>query len=211
LSHRTESPPSDEELVCRAQAGCAASFDELVRRFQVPVLHFLQQRGAAAAAEDLVQDTFVRAYENLHRYRAKWPFKTWLLTIARRLRANHARRTTPVAHSEALLALTPAAAPSPVDTAIAAEGRQRLWDVAAGVLSEEQLAALWLHYVEELPTRQIAQVLGRSRLAVKALLFRARKKLRPWVGNEDAPAERTPSLPASTDDFAPWREEVHHA
>ena len=53
--------PSDEQLAWRAQRGCADSFDQLMRRFQAPVLHFLQHRGAAAEAEDLLQETFVRA------------------------------------------------------------------------------------------------------------------------------------------------------
>ncbi len=102
LCSPTAGPPSDEELARRAQQGCAASFEQLVRRFQVPVLQFLRQRTGAVEAEDLVQETFVRAYENLHHYRRTWRFATWLFTIARRVSINHHRRARPMAGSQAL-------------------------------------------------------------------------------------------------------------
>ena len=90
-----EMPTSDEELACRAQQGCAESFEQLLRRFQTPVLHFLRHRGFFADAEDLTQETFLRAYENLHRYNRRWAFSTWLFTIARRTSLNHRRRRSP--------------------------------------------------------------------------------------------------------------------
>ena len=51
-----------------------------------------------------------------------------------------------------------------------------------GGLGEDELAALWLHYVDQLPVGEIAVVLDRSRVAVKTMMFRARKKLLPLVG-----------------------------
>ncbi len=173
-----EALPSDEELACRARQGCAASFEQLLRRFQVPLLHFLRQRGFLADAEDLVQETFLRAYENLHRYDRRWPFSTWLFTVARRTSLNHRRRTRPTADSR-VIEVALAASPAPLETLIAAESRQRLWDQAAGLLSDDQLTALWLKYVEQMPTREIARVLDRSWTLVKVLLFRARKRLLP--------------------------------
>ena len=74
----TPTLPSDEELVARAQQGCAESFEELVRRYQVPLVHFLRRRGDADEAEDVAQEAFLRAYENLARYRPRWRFSTWL-------------------------------------------------------------------------------------------------------------------------------------
>ena len=74
----TAKAPSDEELARCAQEGCTASFEELVRRFQVPLLHFLRRWTTTEEAEDLVQDTFLRAYRNLHRYRPTARLATWL-------------------------------------------------------------------------------------------------------------------------------------
>ena len=185
-------PISDEELALRAQQGCAESFDRLLRRFQTPVLHFLRRRGWGDNAEDLLQETFLRAYENLHRYRARWPFSAWLFTIARRTGINHCRRIRPTTDAAAVDA-APAADREPLDVLVAEESRRRLWDLAAGALPEEQWTALWLHYAEDMPIRGIALVLGRSRAAVKILMFRARKKLSPLLRRleeEDRPRNK---------------------
>jgi RNA polymerase sigma-70 factor, ECF subfamily len=172
----TPTPPSDEELVARAQQGCAKSFEELVRRHQVPLVHFLRRRGSADEAEDVAQEAFLQAYKNLARYRPRWRFSTWLFTIARRLDVSRLRRTRPTADAAAVESAADAS-PGPVDTAAESESRQHLWDMAAEVLGEEQVTALWLYYVEEMSVQEIAQVLGRFTPAVKTMLHRARKKL----------------------------------
>lgn len=175
---------SDEDLASRAQEGCAASFEQLLRRFQTPVLQFLRHRGLAFDAEDLTQETFFRAYQNLHRYDRRRAFSAWLFTIARRIGINHRRRVRPTVD---IAAVEPpqSNAPKPLDTMVVAEGRRRLWDVAAGVLSEEQFSAMWLHYVEEMPLSDITLVLGRTRASVKIMMFRARRKLFPLLDEFD--------------------------
>jgi RNA polymerase sigma-70 factor, ECF subfamily len=186
-----EMPTSNEELACRAQQGCIDSFEQLLRRFQTPVLHFLRRRGFSADAEDLAQETFLRAYENLQRYNRRWAFSTWLFTIARRTSINQHRRQRPATDLKALEAAT-SATTAPLDVMVAEESRSRLWDRAARVLSEEQTTALWLHYVEDMPARAIAQVLGRSWASVKVMLFRARKRLLPLLGEFDDERRRQP-------------------
>jgi RNA polymerase sigma-70 factor (ECF subfamily) len=173
--------PSDEDLAARAQIGCMESFEELLRRFQVPLLQFLRHVGPAADAEDVLQETFLRAYTRLHFYRADWRFATWLYTIARRASINYHRRPRAPADDEAVRAAASGAA-GPADAVAAADGRRYLWDAARRALGEDELAALWLHYVDEMPVGEIAAVLDRSRVAVKTMMFRARKKLLPLVG-----------------------------
>ncbi len=184
MTGSAEALPSDEELACRAQRGCQASFERLLRRFQGPLLHFLRHRGAGNDAEDLLQETFLRAYANLHRYRRRWSVASWLFTIARRISINHHRGARPKIDLPAVEALA-AATPEPWCVMAAREERARLWDLAAAALTEEQTTVLWLHYVEGFPLQEIAAVLGRSRGAVKVLLFRARKKLAPLVARRD--------------------------
>jgi RNA polymerase sigma-70 factor (ECF subfamily) len=176
-------PQSDEDLARRAADGCLASFEQLVERFQVPLVHFLSRSVAHEDAEDLTQETFVRAFKNLHRYHAKWRFSTWLFTIARRLCINHlrqrsVRQVTNGPSTEALGEMKGPAA-EPGEMLAAREQRQRIWDQAAEVLSEPKFTALWLFYVEDMPVRDIASVLGRSRVAVKTMMFRARQELLP--------------------------------
>ena len=190
-------PANDEELALRAQQGCAASFEQLLRRFQTPVLHFLQRRGFDADAEDLAQETFLRAYQNLHRYRSRWPFSAWLFTIARRMSINHRRRVRPATNEATAVDAAASAAAGPLDVLVASERRQRLWDTASRILSEEQTTALWLFYVEDMSVRDIAAVLGRSMASVKVLLFRARRTLQPFVAHDN---ERQPSESAAPEE-----------
>lgn len=168
----------------RAQAGCAPSFEELVRRYQAPTLHFLRRLGAGDEAEDLLQETFVRAYRNLDRYRPRWRFVTWLFTIARRVRINQQRRRPPAPRGEVLEGMA-CPGPGPPELAVAAEDRQRLWNLADRILSEEERTALWLFYVEQMSAREIAAVLERSWVSIKTMLFRARRRMLEMLAEEE--------------------------
>lgn len=169
---------SDEELARRAQEGCRASLDELLRRWQVPVLHFLRHRAAPGEAEDLLQETFLRVFTHLEQYRSRWAFRTWLFTIARRVAINGRRRPASPGARVELEAVVESGA-DPAELAARADSRAQLWEAAGRVLSEEESSALWLHYVEGLAAREVARVLGKSSIAVKVQIHRARKKLLP--------------------------------
>ena len=185
------STPTDEDLACRAQQGCATSLDELLRRFQSPLLHFLRQRGPAVEAEDLLQETFLLAYRNLHRYDRRRRFAPWIFTIARRASVTRFRRwQPPVDGSDVSASVAPG--PGALESLAVQERCDRLWAIAAAVLSEEETTALWLLYVEAMPTAEIAAVLDRSRAAVKILLFRARRRLSPHLSEFDLSDERAP-------------------
>ena len=153
-------------------------------RYEGRLLRFLRQRGASADAEDLAQDTFMRVYVNLHCYQPRWRFSTWLFTIARRLSINHHAQFKVNADSAALrLAASPQ--PGPAQLATEADQRQHLWGVAVSVLSEEEMTAMWLYYVEDVPPREIGAILGRSWFAVKSIMYRARRKLSPSLNEAE--------------------------
>ncbi len=177
---------SDEELARRARAGSAACYEEIVRRYQVPLLRFLTRRFPSRRdAEDILQDTFVKAWQSLHQFDPQYPLRTWMYTIAYRLAVSRGRRET--APVEALSEHAPARGPRPELALEEEEGRGTLWGQARQVLSEEQFMALWLFYVDEVPAGDVAKILNRSWVSVKTLLHRARKKLAPFV-MELAPA-----------------------
>ncbi|HWE04469.1 MAG TPA: sigma-70 family RNA polymerase sigma factor [Tepidisphaeraceae bacterium] len=179
-----ESSASDEQLAGQARQGCRDSFEELARRFQVRLLRFLQRRVRSQAdAEDLLQDTFVRAFERLNQYDPARPFSTWLFTIAHRIAMSHHRRQQAGARAGLVVAdqLRGAGHAEPDGRMADEESRQAFWETAARVLTEEQFNATWLFYVERMPAPQIADVLGRSWVSVKTLLFRARRRLAPVV------------------------------
>jgi len=164
----------------RSQTGCKASFAELVRRYDRRLRGFLRGRTACAAdADDLVQDTFVKVYANLHRYDNSWRFSTWLYTIARRLAVSHHRRNAVSASTGPPADLFSVA--EPCDLLARRDARINLWRLAEK-LPQSQYRALWLRYAEAMPVSQIAGVLGKSRVNVKVLLHRARVNLAKQIG-----------------------------
>ncbi|HED64261.1 MAG TPA: sigma-70 family RNA polymerase sigma factor [Planctomycetes bacterium] len=200
---------SDEELVARALVERGTShteaFEELVDRHQGALFHFLILRvGNRAEAEELTQDAFLRAFEGLDRFRPRWRFRTWLFTIAKRLAVSRARR----ARSEALAPeglLDPDEMLDPAASSARREEVSNLWDLAARVLSREKRSALWLCYGEGLDAGEIAHILGRPRVSVRVLLFRARQELARAFGAAERSPEHAadPSTPALTSPVAP--------
>jgi RNA polymerase sigma-70 factor (ECF subfamily) len=175
------------ELLARARSGCRASYGEVVARFEQRLFNFLLRRaGNPADAEDLTQETFIRAWQRLAQYDGRWQFSTWLFTIGARLaisrlRSERARRAATVGGAG-----PDVAEPRGSDAAQAAADREQcalVWDLADRMLSETQRSALWLRYAEDLPPRAIARILGKSQIGVRVMLFRARETLAEACGD----------------------------
>jgi len=164
---------SAEELARRTTGGCRASFAELVVRYSPGLYQFLRRRtDNAQDAEDLVQDTFVRAFENIDRYRSSYKFSTWLFTIARRLASSSwrsKRLSPPLTHVKP-------SCPGPHEAMARQETQRSLWD-AARKLTANQHQVLCLRYAEDMTIREIAKVMGKSQVNVKVLLYRGRTNL----------------------------------
>jgi RNA polymerase sigma-70 factor (ECF subfamily) len=160
---------SAEELAVRARAGNRRSFDELVVRYRPGLVAFLARRlRDAADAEDVAQETFLRAYDHLAGYDPGRPFATWLFAIGKNVAANHA----------VALARREARRLGGVDTASADDAAARdVWQRAATVLSPGAYRVLWLRYAQGLTVGEIAGELRRSSVAIKVMLFRARRRL----------------------------------
>lgn len=178
----TPHPLCDEELACLAQAGSSSCFVELVRRHEGRLLAFLHRRtGHVQDAEDLLQETFVRAWQNLAAYNPRWRVTTWLYTIAARLACTHYRRSRGQVQADADIASLRCGQAGPHELASAHEERANLWATAERVLSVEQYTVLWLRYVEDMSVAGVAQVMGKTQTHVKVLLYRGRNNLAPYV------------------------------
>jgi len=91
----------DVELVRTTLKGDRAAFDEIVQRYCRPLAKFAASRTATFQdAEDITQETFLRAYLNLSSYNTKYSLKNWLFTIAYRLIISAYRKKSPVRLSE---------------------------------------------------------------------------------------------------------------
>jgi RNA polymerase sigma-70 factor (ECF subfamily) len=171
-------PPTDEILIARAQAGSSPAFVELVRRFDTRLFNFLLRRvGHVADAEDLTQEAFLRAWQRIDRFRPArgGRFSTWLFTIASRAAIDHLRAQASRNAACARLHRQSAHEDSSFSNNNNGESRQNnIWTLAAEILADEQHAALWLRYAEDLSNREIARVLGRTTIGVRVLLHRAR-------------------------------------
>jgi RNA polymerase sigma-70 factor (ECF subfamily) len=186
---------SDEALAIRARTGDMACFELLVRRFQVPLMHFLFKKcGRSSEAQDILQEVFLKAWLNIGNYKETWPFRTWIYTITHRMAISTHRKIRLVANSESLNN-APASSEGPHEIAQQQETNGQLWNLAQRTLSPEQYTALWLTYVEDMPGPQVASVLGKSWVSIKTMLHRSRKKL-----HSELTLAQRPKIPALSAD-----------
>jgi RNA polymerase sigma-70 factor (ECF subfamily) len=163
-----------EELAARCADGSLEPFEELVERFEARIYNFLARHvGQAQDAQDLTQETFVRAWRAIHRFDPTRDFATWIFVIARRTAANHfrARRF----HDE-LPDELPSGNSGPSAAAESADESSALWK-AARQLKPRHYGALSLRYAEGFSVAETARVMGLTVIHTKVILHRARNEL----------------------------------
>ena len=164
------------DLARRARRGDAGAFDELVRRFQRPVLRFCWRLVRSADAEDLTQDTFVRAFVHFERFDPARPVLPWLIAIARRLCLDLLRRRSVATRLETMPVSDPPA-PGPEGEAALREQLVRL-DRALADLGEGPREAIILFHIEAMSYRDIAAALEVPMGTVMTWLHRGRAQLK---------------------------------
>jgi RNA polymerase sigma-70 factor (ECF subfamily) len=188
------------DVVGRARAGDKEAFRELVEQHSRQVFRVAYRiLGDEPAAEDAVQETFLRAYRTLHRFDGRAQFGTWLYRIASnqaldQLRRRKVRGEARDAHGgsgPALLEPLPSGEPGPDRRARSREvGRAARRAMEA--LSPLERAAFSLRHFEGRSTAEISRALGTRDSASKQAVFRAVKKLRqallPFLVNADEAA-----------------------
>lgn len=131
----------------------------------------------AHEAEDVVQDTFVRVLQHRSELPVVREQRVWLIRIAWRLALDRRRRRRPDQMEDAFAAGL-AARLVPADRALDESNRLRRVLLAIDALPRAERAALLLSAVDEMTTAEIGAVLRRSDSAVRALIFRARSRLK---------------------------------
>jgi RNA polymerase sigma-70 factor (ECF subfamily) len=180
----------DADLVKRVRAGDDDAFRVLVERHSRPVYRAAYRiTSNAADADDVVQETFLRAYRALPNFDARAAFPTWLHRIAVNCALDlidaRRRREGRIDAGEDL-ALVPSNAAAPDRVALGAE-MQRAVDAAMNALTGNERTAFVLRHFEGMPLEEIGQILGTRLNATKNTVFRAVKKLRhqlqPFTGS----------------------------
>lgn len=170
-----EPPPDEARLIAEAQRSVPGAFDELVRLHSRRIFNFLNQMTRQRQdAEDLTQQTFVKAYQNLHRFEAGRPLVNWLLTIARRTALNHFRAAK---KWESVPEEIACGGPSPAHLAEQNDRTDTLWARARRQLSQREFEVMWLRFAEEMSIEETARVAGLTQTHVKVIIFRARRRL----------------------------------
>ncbi len=165
---------SGERLVERCQAGCPEAFGILVQRYEERIFNFLfQMTRNRHDAEDLTQDTFLKAYKAIQRFNTSQGFSTWLFTIAKRTAYNHFRDNKP---SQELPSDEQADCKDPLTLLQEKDEQTSIWKLAEA-LNPDQYEALWLRYGEGFSMSEIATILRTNQIRVRVLLHRARKIL----------------------------------
>lgn len=174
---------SDAELAGRILAGSDAAARELVRRYERPVFNLIVRMVRnPALAEDLAQETFLKAFTHLAGYDSRYRFASWILKIAHNTTIDHLRRPHAPTSSlddgrEAALADTiDSLAPSPLAAAARKELAAAL-DAAIDRLRPEYRQVVVLRYQEELSYDEIADMVNLPLGTVKSYLHRARTEL----------------------------------
>ncbi len=183
---------SDETLCRRIADRDEAAFDVLVERYQGRAYRLAWSLlRNAEDARDVSQEAFLRVYRTAGRFRGEARFSTWFYRILVNLCLDHRRRGSwwrrllvrddgAGGPERAVLERQPAPLADPGETVGRTQLMFRLW-AAVDRLSPQQRAALLLHVQEELPTGQIATVLGCSEATVRVHLHRAVGVLRKTV------------------------------
>jgi len=175
---------SDEALVSAARGGNYQAFETLFLRYRQMVYRYsFQMVGKRDDAEDLVQEVFVRAYQNLHRYRDEAKFTTWLLRIATNLATDRARmhqRRTNLEQQEAgtgLAWMTVGETDDPVKN-LTNEYRVQVLRKALAALPEHHRSLIVMRDLEGREYEDIANILGCSVGGAKLRALRARRALK---------------------------------
>ncbi len=173
----------DNELVARTLSGDIRSYEELVRRYERLVGRVIYPyAGRDAAVEDLVQETFLRAYDRLSTFNPEYRFKPWLLAIANNLGIDTLRRRRDLVEFNPELHTPLARGP---EAAVAEAERARSVQDAVMTLPEAYSVPLVLRYAEDLSYAEIAEILDISVAALKSRLFRARNMLAERLEERD--------------------------
>ncbi len=170
---------NEAELITAARQGNTAAWEELVSAHQEPVFRLAYLLlGDPDEAQDIAQETFIRAYYALPRFDLSCPLRPWLLRIASNLTKNRQRSL-----GRFLTALTRFAREpknEPETPSRAGDDADLLWQ-AVRRLAEPHRQVLYLRYFMELPETEIAQTLNIAPGTVKSRLHRAHHSLRNLI------------------------------
>ena len=188
VSLKTFASLADYDLVKRALAGREDGFEELVRRYQRPIVAYIYRMiGDYDGALDLTQEVFIKVYGSLNRYSREYKFSTWIYRIAHNSAIDHLRRYHAMRAEKFKWEAEgddapyekpiPSGALSPEQESERAERRAEIEDVVRA-LPPAYRELIILRHGNDLSYEEIAEVTGLPLGTVKNRIFRAREAMR---------------------------------
>lgn len=192
------SVPSDQALAAQAAAGRQSAFRELLSRYEKPVFALVYRMVRdRALAEDLAQETFIRAFSAIGSYNPRYKFSSWIFKIANNLTIDHLRRKrldtvsihgAPHAVTEDEQARTSLDLESPderPDTYVENRELGSEIEAAIGRLRPEYKSVTILRHVEGYSYKEIAEIMELPLGTVKTYIHRARLELQEALAHLD--------------------------
>lgn len=184
-SNGFEMEMTDLAAVGRAREGDAEAFRLLVDRHSGVIFRVAyRMTGNEHDADDVVQETFLRAYRQLHRFEERANFSTWLHRIAincaldlLRSRSRHEKHNVSEGEDGELMRTISSDQPQPDRVLLSSELQQAVVS-ALDLLSGNERTAFVLRHLEGMPVEEIGKTLGIQVNAAKHTIFRAVRKLR---------------------------------
>ncbi len=170
---------AEQRIIQRILGGEISSFSQIVHNHHLKIRSYISKRCSNITdAEDITQEIFIAAYNNLSQYDNAKPFSAWIFGIARNKSNEHFRKIKRIPQAVDIDDLPELShSDSPASIVSIDEKSKHFWDEAKRILSEEQFAAIWLKYQSDLSVSEISEALVISVSNTKIHLFRARKKL----------------------------------
>ena len=182
----SESSREDDVLVKRAIGGDEQAYKELVEKYQRALyFHILKMIKDREQVNDLVQEAFVKAFDNLNTYSTNYAFSTWLYRIATNHTIDYLRKKKlktlsiddPVKTKDGKMEMQLPDESASTDRNIIRKQRQKIVRQAIENLPEKYRKVIELRHMEEKSYQEIADVLDSPLGTVKAHIFRARELL----------------------------------
>jgi RNA polymerase sigma-70 factor (ECF subfamily) len=187
---------TDQEVVVQARAGRDAAYRELIRRYERPVFSLIYRMVRdRELAEDLAQETFVKALNAIESYRPEFKFSSWIFKIANNAAIDQLRRReldtlsldgSPNAETADAVEATALQISDRNETPLEELEARELGgaiEIAIARLRPEYRACILLRHVEGRPYEEIAEMLDLPLGTVKTYIHRARNELRQALGD----------------------------
>ena len=171
---------ADRALIGRWLAGDERAATMLVERHAPAVARYVSSLGVREDVEDVVQETFVRAFEKLESFRGESALRTWLCTIARNLVRDRARSLKFERRQVEIEEHHASTEHDPLDGAMAGETEARLM-LAMDTLSPMQRQVFTLRVAEGMAYKEIASVVGSTEGAARVHYHNAMRAIKEFL------------------------------